>query len=79
MSHYHKTGEDPSDRPSDPRDENYASPSHYADTGEHTKQPHPNSNYADISEGSIRLDWWLNGFKSSSKIDFPPTESLKNC
>ena len=54
MSHYRQTG-DPPDRPSDIKDENYDSPSHYDDTGgEHVKHSRPNSNYADTSEGLIR-------------------------
>ena len=54
MYHYRQRG-DPPDRPLDVQDENYASPSHYDDTGgEQVKHPRPNSNYADTSEGLIR-------------------------
>ena len=56
MSHYNKTGEDPSRRPGDTIDENYASTSNYDDTGQQIKQKQPDSNYEDTSAGQIRLN-----------------------
>ena len=55
MAHYHNTGDQPS-RQEDKRDETYASPSHYDDTGQETTQAHLNSDYADTSADSTRLD-----------------------
>ena len=54
MSHYHKIGEDPPNRPPDTTDENYTSPSHYHDTGQQTERPCPNSDYEDTSAGQTR-------------------------
>ena len=64
MSHYNKTGEDPSGRQADRKDENYASPSHYDDTGQQARQTRPNSNYADASGGPIRLNLPLNQYRT---------------
>ena len=54
MSHYHNTGKDPPDRPPDTTDDNYASASHYDDTGQQDKKPRPNSDYQDTSVGPTR-------------------------
>ena len=62
MSHYNKTGEDPSSHQADRKDENYASPSHYDDTGQQAEQTRSNSNYADTSGGTIRLNLPLNRY-----------------